>query len=301
MGDGGDQVGLEPVGLLEAAHDLLLLDGEAALALGRLLGLGLVVLGPHLGLGGQVDRAQRQDQGRQQQQATLGHDHRHRGKGEHHGRAAQLQAQVVAAQPLEDGQALVEADHDTHQQVVDHHEGQPAGGQGREGGRGDLVATAKGVVDEPAGGEREHALGGVEQCLVGRLPAAQVGHDRGEHEHQHGHGRTGQEHQPVGEGGGDGQVLDPVVALQPDRDQLAADHEAGEEGDRARDLADAVGVDRRHQDDQRKQARDANGDDVPPEPARHLRALPTRRAPRSRTLAYPEPVHSGYVFVTRTY
>ena len=92
-----------------------------------------------------------------------------------------------------------------------------------------------------------------------------------------------------------------VVALEPDRDQLAADHETGEEGDRAGDLADAVEVDRRHQDGQREQARDAYGDDVPPEPARHLRALPTRRAPRPQEQAYPEPVYSGYVLMTRSY
>src|SRR5918993_4019433 len=242
VGDGGDQVGLEPVGLLEAADDLLLLLGQAALALGRLLGFGLVVLGPDLGLGGEVDGTKGQDQGRQEQQAALGYHHRHRGQGQDHGRAAQLQAQVVAAKALDDGHALVEADHDADQQVVDHHEGQPAGGQGGQGGGGDLVPAAEGVVDGPAGSQGEGALGGVEQRLDGRLALAEVGRHRGEDEHQHGHGRAGQEHQAVGEGGGDGQVLDPVVAQEPQRDQLAAHDEAGEQGDGPADLADAVEV-----------------------------------------------------------
>ena len=37
-----------------------------------------------------------------------------------------IDLQVVAAKALDDGHALVEADHDADQQVVDHHEGQPA-------------------------------------------------------------------------------------------------------------------------------------------------------------------------------
>ena len=111
-------------------------------------------------------------QGRDQQQAALGDHHRHRSQGQHHGRAAHLQAEVVAPQSLDDGLALLEADHDADQHVVDQHEGarRPPGPAGSR----DLVAAAQGVVDGPAGGQGEHVLGGVEQRLDRALAPAQV-------------------------------------------------------------------------------------------------------------------------------
>jgi hypothetical protein len=132
------------------------------------------------------------------------------------------------------------------------------------------------VVDGPAGGQGEHVLGGVEERLDQAPVAGQVGHDRAEDEHQHGHGGAGQGDQPIGEGRGDRDFLEPVLVVDPEGDQLADDHEGGEQDDGPGDLAGPVDVEPGQQEGQHEAAGHVQRADVPPQPGRHPPAPPRR-------------------------
>jgi hypothetical protein len=138
VGDGGQQVALEPVALLELADQgLLALDQPGLLGRGRLgplgrgLGHGPPPVGPDGPPAGQVDGRGGQAEDREQAQAGLG-DHRdHRRHTQQHGRHPGPHAHPLAG-PVQRRGASGQHQHRLHQQVVDHEEGK---GGGREGGQ----------------------------------------------------------------------------------------------------------------------------------------------------------------------
>ncbi len=273
MGDHREQVVLHPVGLLELAGHLLLLDAQLVLLAAQLLGLAAADVGADLAAQPQVGGDRRQPE-RQQQHADLpgGQHHHQDDRLSHHDLAERQQQQPAGAER----DALVQVHRHREQHELDHHEHARADQDRRERGGGGRPLAAE---RHPRRGGRRHADGvaaDVEGDHPRRLALDQVEQQHGGALEQDSISEAGVEQERKGERAVDHHAR-AARAVQRDREELSDEQERGKRDDDGPFGLCAVDVDHGHEREEKNETDRPDNDLVRSEPARHPASLAGER------------------------
>jgi len=194
---------------------------------GRLLGGQAVLLGVLGRAEGVAHGEQRQQQQREQADAALPHRQHDRGHAEDHGVGPRLGPDAllqVGDEVALVGQGGDQADQDQVGGEVD----EPGDGEGQQVPGPEGAVTAEDLVDAAGRGHEQAVLADVEEDLLGRGPAQEVGDEHGQGQGQGGRLRAPAEQDGERERLGGRGLLGSSGGLGPDRQRLD-DQQAGQQ------------------------------------------------------------------------